>query len=149
MNLLHTVTTDFPSYLAALVEGMEQVPLVPAILSYDDGTRTKKKQLHPLPSALTEAGQIVIHPSDGIDVPARLNETIKRFTLNEDQARQVLKIWINCGRSTNNSCRVLVATAESVIKHPKSAKNQVKAPVILVHGKPNTYLIVLYCTLHA
>lgn len=69
------------------MENIEEVPLLPAILSYDNGTQPKKKQLHPFPNALGESGQIVIHRSDDIDVQTRLKETIKRFTLNEDQAR--------------------------------------------------------------
>lgn len=72
---------------AALVSNIDEAPLLPAILSYDNGSRPKRKQLHDIPKASKDDGKIVIHNSDGIDVNSRVNETIKRFTLNEDQAK--------------------------------------------------------------
>jgi hypothetical protein len=72
---------------AALLSNIDEAPLLPAILSYDNGSRPKRKQLHDIPRVSKDDGKIVIYKSDGIDVNSRLQETIKRFTLNEDQAR--------------------------------------------------------------
>ncbi|KAI9290214.1 P-loop containing nucleoside triphosphate hydrolase protein [Umbelopsis sp. AD052] len=102
--------------LAALMSNIDEAPLLPAILSYDNGSRPKRKQLHDIPKASKDDGKIVIFQSDGIDLNTRVNETIKRFTLNEDQAR------------------VLVATSESIIDHPQSTPKQPISPIVLVHG---------------
>jgi hypothetical protein len=72
---------------AALLSNIEEAPLLPAILSYDNGSRPKRKQLHAIPKTTKDDGKIMVYQSDGIDVKSRLDETIKRFTLNEDQAR--------------------------------------------------------------
>ncbi|KAH8553357.1 P-loop containing nucleoside triphosphate hydrolase protein [Umbelopsis sp. PMI_123] len=102
--------------LAALLSNIEEAPLLPAILSYDNGSRPKRKQLHAIPKTTKDDGKIMVYQSDGIDVKSRLDETIKRFTLNEDQAR------------------VLVATAESIIECPQSPQTEPKSPILLVHG---------------
>ncbi|KAG2186618.1 hypothetical protein INT44_002842, partial [Umbelopsis vinacea] len=102
--------------LAALMSNIDEAPLLPAILSYDNGSRPKRKQLHDIPKASKDDGKIVLFQSDGIDLNTRLNETIKRFTLNEDQAR------------------VLLATSESIIDHPQSTPKQPISPIVLVHG---------------
>jgi hypothetical protein len=101
--------------LSAFATGMDDCPLLPTILDYNDGIRRKRKQLHPIPS-MTSFGWITLSDSDGIDMENRLSDTVKRFTLNEDQAK------------------VLYATAGSVIKHPHWNRNGSAAPVILVHG---------------
>ncbi|KAJ2956256.1 hypothetical protein NQZ79_g7850 [Umbelopsis isabellina] len=103
--------------LSALANGIDDCPILPTILDHDDGTRRKRKQLHPTPSITSsDNGWIVLVDTDGIDIESRLSDTVKRFTLNEDQAK------------------VLYATAGSVIKHPRWNRNENAAPVLLVHG---------------
>lgn len=103
--------------LSALATGIDDCPLLPTILDHDDGTRRKKRQLHPTPHITkSDNGWIVLVDTDGIDIESRLADTVKRFTLNEDQAK------------------VLYATAGSVIKHPGWNRNENAAPVLLVHG---------------
>ncbi|KAF1801832.1 AAA domain-containing protein [Mucor lusitanicus] len=81
--------------LDTLDDKLDQLPLLPYLLTHDDGRKSKKKMVVPLPTL----NCIKLTRQDNINVEAKLEEYIALYRLNQDQEsvlRQVARSVITC-----------------------------------------------------
>lgn len=69
--------------LDTLDDKLDQLPLLPYLLTHDDGRKSKKKMVVPLPTL----NCIKLTRQDNINVEAKLEEYIALYRLNQDQER--------------------------------------------------------------
>lgn len=74
--------------LDTLDDKLGQLPLLPYLLTHDDGKKSKKKMVAPLPVL----DCIQLTRQDNINVEAKLVEYISLYRLNQDQERYIAKL---------------------------------------------------------
>jgi hypothetical protein len=81
-----SASTEF-MMLDTLNDRLDQLPLLPYILTDNKTTSKKKKAMVVPPLAMPKLDHIGLTREDGIDIEAKIVETVKYYKLNQDQER--------------------------------------------------------------